>query len=523
MARTPLFGRLRTLLRAAQFDDSTVAFAPHSTGRRRFMQAAAVGGAAIAAASCTTTQEPAPPPKPKANQPRIAIIGAGVAGLNCAYQLRKQNVMATVFEAGTRVGGRMLSKTDLLGTELVTELGGEFIDSGHEDMLNLCKEFGLELLDMQADTGVTECAYYFATHHYKDAEVFAALKPLVSRINEDAKLCEYEPVRGRGDAAYRRLDETPLRDYLDAIGCSGWLRSLIDVAFVTEYGLDTGEQSSMNMLSMLSTEPGPDFEPFGESDERYKVKGGNELVCTKLAERIEGSIKLEGRLARITGPKPYKLTFDTPRKVKEETFDIVVLALPFTILRDIDIRLELPAEKTRAIRQLGYGKNAKLLVGLDTRPWRLGTFGGGIFSDEPYQLAWDNSRMQWGAGAKPVQGPAGLTFFSGGSMCDAMNMGTPKQQVERLLPRLDLAFPGVKKAFTEKLLRMHWPSDPRVLGSYSAYRPGQWSTIRGHESTPVGELFFAGEHCSLDSQGYMNGGAQTGRVAAEQVMAKLPK
>jgi len=514
MARSPLFARLRTLLRAAHAGDSRM-LAP----RRRFLQTGAVAVGALAVGACASTPDKQAPVRA---QPRIAIVGAGVAGLNCAYQLGKQNVRATIFEAATRIGGRMHTNTGLLGTGLSTELGGEFIDSGHEDLINLCKELGLPLLDMNDDSGLTENAWYFGGKHIKDAEIFEALKPLASRIASDAELTGLDPEAGRESAAYKSLDATSLADYLEAIGCTGWLRALIEVAFVTEYGLDAGDQSCMNMLCLLSTE-GKRFEPFGESDERFKVSGGNERVCIELGKKLDGAIRLEHRLARIGGENPYTLTFDTPRGAKEEVFDVVVLALPFSILREIEVQVALPPAKKRAIKELGYGKNSKLIVGMDTRPWRIKGFAGGIFSDEPFQLAWDNSRLQWGKGVDPLLGPAGLTLYAGGSMCDMMAMGSPGQQAERLLSRLEPAFPGVQKAFNNKLMRMMWPQEKFVLGSYAAYRTGQWSTIRGHEATPAGDLLFAGEHCSLDSQGYMNGGAETGRLAAAQIFARMAK
>ena len=515
MARSPLFARVRTLLRAAA--PASLQSAP----RRHFLQSAFLGAGALALASCATT-----PDKKKAAprpQPKIAIVGAGIAGLNCAWQLSKQNIQATVFEAGTRVGGRMFSKTGILGTGLYTELGGEFIDTGHTDLLNLCKDLKLDLLDMHDDTGMVENAWFFGGVQHKDSEIFEALKPLAARIASDAELTELDLAAARQSGAFKALDETSLRDYLDVIGASGWLRSLLEVAFITEYGLDPADQSCMNMLCLLATEPAQRFEPFGESDERFKVKGGNERVCTELARRLGDSVLLEHRLVRLAGGKPFGLTFDTPTGGREQQFDVVVLALPFTILRELEIKVTLPPEKSRAIAELGYGKNAKLLLGMDSRPWRVAGFAGGVLTDAPFQLAWDNSRLQWGSGVNPVLGPAGITLYSGGSLCDMLNLGTPAQQVDRLLPRLDAAFAGAQKAFNGKSMRMHWPTQPAVMASYAAYKPGQWTRIRGHEGEPVGDLLFAGEHCSLDSQGYMNGGAETGRIAAEQVLAKLPK
>jgi monoamine oxidase len=64
-----------------------------------------------------------------------------------------------------------------------------------------------------------------------------------------------------------------------------------------------------------------------------------------------------------------------------------------------------------------------------------------------------------------------------------------------------------------------WPTFPFTLGAYSCYKVGQWTTIAGAEIKPVGNLFFAGEHCSQDFQGYMNGAAETGKQVAKKLMA----
>ncbi|MGQ0645243.1 MAG: FAD-dependent oxidoreductase, partial [Elusimicrobiota bacterium] len=55
-------------------------------------------------------------------------------------------------------------------------------------------------------------------------------------------------------------------------------------------------------------------------------------------------------------------------------------------------------------------------------------------------------------------------------------------------------------------------------GSYACYTPGLWTSLAGAEGEPVGNLFFAGEHCSSEFQAYMNGGAETGRKAAEAIL-----
>jgi monoamine oxidase len=509
MARTPLVGRIRALARAVLVSERTGIPADEllefGRSRRRFLQAAGVAVAAgTLGAGCATA-----PRGREGDGPRVAIIGAGVAGLHCAHLLKKAGVYATLYEAADRTGGRMFTKADLLNPGQTVELGGEFIDSGHEDILNLCREFKLELLDMREDTGLVDTAYFFGGKHYTDRQVLEALKPHVTRITGDIALMDLDS----SDERFARLDRTSLSDYLTELRIDGWFRDLLEVAFVTEYGLDAPEQSVMNMLCLIGLDTSTEhWEAFGESDERFKVKGGNQRVVDELAAGLDGQIETGRRLETLSergGVYHIGLAGGPDAEA-----DYVVMTVPFSVLRNIDLDVELPREKQLAIRELGYGTNAKLMLGTTERPWRRQGFAGGVFSDAGFQLAWDNARMQPGLAA-------GITLYSGGEQGIEVGKGTPRAQVERLLPGLERAFPGAEWASSGKVFRMHWPSHAFTMGSYACYRPGQWSTISGHEIEPVGNLLFAGEHCSSDFQGYMNGGAETGRVAAESILAAV--
>ncbi|MFN5356123.1 MAG: FAD-dependent oxidoreductase, partial [Bacteroidota bacterium] len=106
--------------------------------RRRFIgdvtKAALFSGLAMMLPACSKDdllqeQEDVGMRKP-GQQPQITIIGAGLAGLNCAYQLKKRGISATVFEGSNRVGGRVLTRQNFISQGNYTECGGEFIDTG---------------------------------------------------------------------------------------------------------------------------------------------------------------------------------------------------------------------------------------------------------------------------------------------------------------------------------------------------------------------------------------------------------
>jgi monoamine oxidase len=522
MARTPLFSLVRRSMKLAAkasrpgappLDDLLGRLAEkdlHSS-RRTFLKASAAAGAIMATPDLFSAfaQE-------GSSRPRTAVVGAGVAGLNCAYKLRKAAVPVTVYEAAGRTGGRMLTAKDLMAPGLTTEMGGEFIDSGHEEMLALVREFKLSMWDFQDLQGVKDEAFYFNGSHRTEAQVIREFIPLATKIAADSEtLGEEVSYREHGNG--QKLDRTSIAEYLDVIGARGWIRDLLEVAYVTEYGLEADEQSSLNLIFLIGTDTEDGFEAFGESDERYTVKGGNQRVCDELAKRLDGAIEMRHKLTAITAKgSGYVLTFDTGGKTIDRTFDSVVLTLPFTMLREVDIRVPLPAVKKRAIAELGYGNNAKVLAGFRSRRWKALGYGGNTLTDEPFQLCWDNAALQGGTAS-------GITFYSGGTRALDAGKGTAREALERYLPGFEKAYPGSRALLNGKVSRFHWPTNPFVKAAYACYKPGQWTTIGGAEGESVGNLHFAGEHTSADFQGYMNGGAQSGADAAKAVMASLSR
>jgi monoamine oxidase len=194
--------------------------------------------------------------------------------------------------------------------------------------------------------------------------------------------------------------------------------------------------------------------------------------------------------------------------------DHVIVTIPFTLLRGVDIDADLSPVKRRAIAELGYGTNAKLMIGFTQRAWRT-RYGsnGSTLSDLPYQLTWETSRLQ--------AGPSGiLTNFTGGRHGVELGLGAAAVRATEVAAQLDGVYPGLS-ALKTKEARFHWPSFPYTRGSYACYLPGQWTSFRGAEREAVGNLHFAGEHCSLDAQGFMEGGCETGERAAGEVLVAL--
>src|ERR1700692_3114973 len=99
--------------------------------------------------------------------PRIAIVGAGIAGLSAALTLQDAGLSCSIYEASNRIGGRMHSDATTWADGMVSEWCGEFIDSNHETLHRLIKRFGLKTSDLgrgRADR--SQSVMYFFNRYY---------------------------------------------------------------------------------------------------------------------------------------------------------------------------------------------------------------------------------------------------------------------------------------------------------------------------------------------------------------------
>lgn len=451
--------------------------------------------------------------------PSVVIVGAGMAGLHCALLLKDKGINATMYEANNRTGGRIYTAPGIMAAGLTTEMGGEFIDSIHKDMFRLAKRYNLSLLDVEspANNGLIKDAYFFNGQHYTEQDVINAFAPIAATMQADIDKLPNNITYNNPGAALP-FDFISLEQYINNLNCAAWLKSFLKVAFVTEYGLDAGEQSCINMLYLISTDTSAGkFNVFGESDERYKIAGGNQQLTNKMTQSLNQQIQYEHQLEAINknSSGKYVLSFRRSNQTTVDvTADYVVLTIPFSILRKVTFGFSLPAWKRNAIDNLGYGTNAKLMLGFQNRPWRNLGYRGYIFTDASFQNGWDNSELQ-----SPSSG--GFTMYFGGTPGVQMGNGSALSQAAIHLPNLNAAFPGTQSKWNGNAVRFHWPTAPFVKGSYACYKTGQFSTIAGAERKTVDRLYFAGEHCSVDYQGYMNGAAETGRKAAEELLNVL--
>jgi monoamine oxidase len=539
-----------------------------------FLGAAGIGAATLALPACAGVGDDAEGVNSDLSSkkpPRIAIVGAGISGLSAALKLADAGLGSgvTVYESSNRIGGRMFSNSAAVAgaaywdDNQVSEWCGELVDTPHVTILGLCKRFGIPVDDLPASApkGSTTVSF-FDGEYYTEEEVRKDFAAVFKKIQSDA---ESAVPKKKNDGSPNK-DETAVFDAiteagkaLDKMSVFEWIEKnvpgghkskfgkLLDAAYGSELGADTSEQSALNLVLLLATITDGKFAPFGDSDERFHIRGGNQLLPLAIADDLKKRlgpdvIQMNTALTKITknqdGTITLALNVKSGGKTQpiEVTADTVILTLPFAVLADaVDfVAAGFDERKTRAIRELGRGRCSKLQVQFKSRlwntagPWGVNN-GEETFSDNGNQCSWHVTRGQPGASGI-------INGYSGGSLTDKRaaiaqtafgkaNVGSMGAAIAsmatELVGQLDQIFPGVKALYTGKATLSIPHLDENFRVSYAFWKVGQYQAFAGYERVPQGSIFFGGEHCSVNFQGFMEGGAAEGVRAATEVLAAV--
>jgi monoamine oxidase len=477
---------------------------------RRRVLAALAGGIGLAAL----------PRWPAFAQPpaKVAIVGAGLAGLGALDALRSRGVAATLYEARGAVGGRTRSAHGIFAPGFAFDEGAQLVNTDHADLLATIRRFRLTMVDREAFGPRSERQIGRNGGIYPEARLAAALRGIAARITADAD---------RLDADYAavacELDPLTVKAYLDRGGlAAGDARDTLEAGIRTEFGSEPEEVSALELLFNLPTLDGRRVTRLSKSDERYLISGGTDQVAKALAAAHPGDIRLNKRLSAVDiGEGSVRLGFADGEQV---TADRVILAMPPTLLRTLRISGPLPPLWRAFIDEVGLGKNEKIIVGYDDPAWRhtIG-FAGGLWAAREFSEVWDAQSLA------PGPGPAALCYFLGGRQVDAAASVDASELARRFTLAARRVLPGLP-APNGRVRRTRWAEDPLTRGAYSRFLPGQLTRFASlfAAETPgapprapqAGPLIFAGEHISDAFAGFMNGALQTGRIAAEALLAQ---
>jgi len=424
----------------------------------------------------------------------------------------------------------------------VSEHCGELIDSGHKSILGLANRFNIPRVDLLGAEPLhsTDTDYFFGSY-YTDSQAQADFNAVWNNVKRDVNAAGYPTLYRSYTQAGWDLDHMSIYEWIETRVPGGHATPMgrfLDVAYNIEYGNVTTAQSALNIVYLLGFSPVPgNFAIFGASDERYHLVGGNETLPKAIFTALaEGTVQLNTALTGIVrdaGKNTYVLTLKSGGSATTEVFDRVIMAIPFSVLRTIltSDRAYHAAGfdnlKQTAISELGYGKNAKLHLQFKSRYWNTpgqwGIGNGNAYSDTGFQNTWDVTRAQGGDTGILVDYTGGgvpLASYNG----DSTDPRVARRFAQTFLGQIEPLFPGITQQWSGVATLDVPLTNPYLLGSYSYWKVGQYTKFSGYEKArqpdpTTGKCHFAGEHCSQDFQGYMEGGASEGARAANEILS----
>ena len=433
---------------------------------------------------------------------RVVIVGAGFSGLAAAYELSRAGYEVTVVEARNRVGGRVLSFSDLVPGKNM-EGGGELIGANHPAWIAYAKQFGLEFLDIgEEDLEFPIVLGGKRLTPEQSEQLWEEMETSFNTIVTDAaKVDADEPWKAANAPA---LDKRTLADWIDKLGASPLCKSALRTMMTADNGVVTEWQSYLGNLAMVK---GGGLEKYWDESEVYRCKGGNQQLAAKLVGAI-GAPRVITRMpvrTIVAAERGVRVTLADGKTLEAEH---VLLTAPPSVWNKIAIDPVLPPSLGTQI-----GTNVKYLMSLRSPVWRRTELAPELLSDGPVSMTWHGTDGQKAGGGE------GLVAFSGGPAADVCREWTAAQRDRNYLAELNKVYRGITASFIRARF-MDWPSDPWSKGSYSFPAPGQVTSQGPTLREGLGRLHFAGEYTCYAFMGYMEGALNSGAAAARRIAAR---
>ncbi|HUK32429.1 MAG TPA: FAD-dependent oxidoreductase [Vicinamibacterales bacterium] len=471
--------------------------------RRQFLQQSARAvpiAAALRAISARALDADAP----------VVVVGAGLAGLRTADLLRKAGTPVVVLEAQARAGGRVLTLRAPFSEGLHAEAGPIRFASAHRAVLRAVRAYRLPLVSFEPlGASVTAVGGRPVTTLEGQRRWQLDLTPNEQNKTPAALLDQYvgELPRTLADPS---VSASALADWqlFDRVTWPEWLRSRGASAGAITLMTLGGDSSGVSALYVLRQ-----YAMLRASTQRYRIGGGMDRLPAAMAASLEGIIRYNAPVVRIERQSAgVRVTYREGAAVRSMTAGRVVLALPVTTLRQIEMKPRLSRRKEQAIERLSYYDAVRFMLQVKRPFWRAAGLSGSARTDRATEI-WDAADDQ-GATSRGILGAT-----VGGEMARRADAVAPGATLSMGVDLVADAFPDIRSEFENGAVH-RWRADPWALGAFALYRPGEMTTLMSELASAESGCHFAGEHTSSWT-GWMEGALESGERAAREVLSAM--
>jgi len=457
--------------------------------RRQFLSRTLVAALGLAAGPDLQAAGLAFDPK----QRRVLVIGAGVAGLAAAAELKSRGCDVVVIEARNRIGGRIWT-ADLGGQPV--DLGAQWIEGIDKNpIFQLCQKHKIKTARANYDA----VAVYDSEGLRYDDETADRLEKQAKTLIRDTRPINRERLRQK--EADITLAEALRQAGLDKIERP---RARRFVRWSIGWEIESPEAEDLQHLSLRNYWADPDE----WKGARHTFPEGYGQIPRILAQGLD--IRLGHKVRAITHDNK-GVSLDT-NKGKFHG-DCALVTLPLGVLKagSVTFTPALPERKRAAIRQLGMGVANKVVLRFPRVFWPKAEFLG-YASQIPGQF------VEWTNLARHTSAPI-LSIWSHGDYARRLEKRTDAEIVAEAMQVIRKIFGGVKDPVARLVTR--WGSDAEAGGAYSNLPIGSSREDLDALAEPVGDrLFFAGEATSRAQHASVHGAYLSGMREARRIAGR---
>jgi monoamine oxidase len=194
----------------------------------------------------------------------------------------------------------------------------------------------------------------------------------------------------------------------------------------------------------------------------------------------------------------------------QQTFtgEYLICAIPFAVLRRVEVSPAFSPEKQKAIAQLGHTSVVRVLLQTRKRFWIDEGLTGGATTDLPIVTAYDKAFY--------LPGTRGmLEVYAAGERARKLAAMTAGERLNFTVKQMEQLFPNLREHY-EGGESICWDDEEWTRGAYAWFKPGQMESWLPNIARPEGRVHFAGDQTS-PWPGWMNGALQSGNLAAREV------
>jgi monoamine oxidase len=426
---------------------------------------------------------------------KILIAGAGLAGLSAAYELVLAGHEVTVFDARDRPGGRVLTLRDTFADGQYAEAGAETFGESHNYVQRYIQILKLETIPAWNYGKLTSLVFRNGKSSSSASTASLSgkyISPAVKEIGD-----ALAPGWPTADLL-RKFDQVSVAEMLQSRGASPEEIEALRVFYSDSWDNGTAPDSALCLLR---------DEAIARKGASFRISGGNDRLPKALAQSLGGRVHYRTTIERIhQDKKRVTIAVNTSGRRSQISADYLICAIPFPVLRSIEISPAFSEGKQRAIRELSYNSVTRVYVQSPTRSWVDDGLSGYAATDLPIGTVWDCTEGQ--PGARGI-----LECYTSGERARRLASLSESQRIRMAVENLQKVFPRVT---SEKTASVAWDADPLVKGAFAWFKRDQMSTLLPDIARREGRVFFAGEHTS-PWFGWMQGALESGNRAAREV------